>query len=96
LIDADGYAKLTDFGLSKYTALSSTTSQTDDNNYSSNTICGTREYLAPEVLSGNYSTACDWWQFGCLIYEMLVGLPPFYNREDLFDAIMNDEPNYPD
>lgn len=58
-------------------------------------ICGTREYLAPEVLSANYSAACDYWQFGCFIYEMLVGLPPFYLQENLFEAIMNEEPNYP-
>lgn len=60
-------------------------------------ICGTSEYLAPEIFSGKgYGLACDWWSFGCLVYEMLVGLPPFYfkSKTDLYDAIMKKEPSY--
>jgi serine/threonine protein kinase len=83
LIAHDGYAKLTDFGLSK-----------DDMTYGKKTksICGTSEYLAPEVFIGKgYGIACDWWSFGCLIYEMLVGLPPFYckNKKYLVKTIVS-------
>ena len=82
LISQDGYAKLTDFGLSKENMLGQKT----------NSICGTSEYLAPEVFEGKwYDLACDLWSFGCLLYEMLSGLPPFYysNKNDLYEAILN-------
>lgn len=60
-----------------------------------NSICGTSEYLAPEVYEGKgYDFACDWWSFGCLVYEMLTGLPPFYfkNKNDLYKAILKKDP----
>lgn len=88
LIGSDGFAKLTDFGLSK----------ANMKGRLSKTICGTRDYIAPEVLSGRgYGFSCDWWSFGCLIYEMLTGLPVFFeDREDertLDKAILTKEPN---
>jgi serine/threonine protein kinase len=88
LVDSDGYVKLTDFGLSK----------ADMHGCEAKSICGTSEYLAPEVLNAKgYGFACDWWSFGCLIYEMLAGLPPFYykTKRDTFIAICNKEPIYP-
>lgn len=90
LIAANGYAKLTDFGLSKDDMITG---------QRANSICGTTEYLAPEVYSGKgYDSACDWWALGCILYEMLVGLPPFYckNQKELFNAILHGEPEYPD
>lgn len=43
------------------------------------TVCGTRDYLAPEVIASarGYGFSCDWWSFGCLIYELLIGQPIF-------------------
>ncbi len=68
LIGVDGYIRLADFGLSK----------SNIKNKLVHSICGTREYLAPEVLKGKgYDTSCDWWAFGCLIYEMITGTNPF-------------------
>ena len=74
LVDIDGYAKLTDFGLSKE-------NMKKDNLATS--FCGTCEYLAPEIINKQpYGIACDWWSFGCVLYEMLTGVPPFYGKKN--------------
>ena len=73
LIGADGHIKLTDFGLSKIL------SDVDK----AFTICGTVQYLAPEILSGEgYNLSVDWWSLGCIMFEMLVGRFPFRFRKD--------------
>lgn len=80
LINYDGYIKLADFGLSKMNI------ETEE----ATTICGTPEYLAPEiVLKQPYGKAVDWWTLGSIIFEMLVGIPPYYtqNRMELFHKI---------
>jgi len=89
LLDAVGHVKITDFGLSK---------EGIDDNISAKTICGTPEYLAPEILKKQgHGKAVDWYSFGALIYEMLTGLPPFYtkDRQKLFERIKRGELTYP-
>ena len=78
LVDKDGYLKLTDFGLSKI--LTGTEDETEE----CNRILGTPEYMAPEVLCGKgYSLASEWWAYGCLVYEFLVGIPPFFINQPM-------------
>jgi serine/threonine protein kinase len=84
LVDSEGHLRLTDFGLVK-TQMGSQTATT-------RTFCGTPEYIAPEMLNQKpYTKAVDWWSFGILLYEMLVGTPPFYdeNINRMYNAIMN-------
>ncbi|KAI9139009.1 serum/glucocorticoid regulated kinase 2 [Paraphysoderma sedebokerense] len=90
LLDKDGHIALTDFGLAKegISQHGSTTS----------TFCGTPEYLAPEILrKQSYGFSVDWWCLGTVIYEMLVGLPPFYstNTSTLFDKILTEKLRFP-
>lgn len=68
LLDSEGHLLLTDFGLSKVA--------TDD--AACNSITGTAEYMAPEVVKGEkYGKAVDWWSLGALAYDMMVGDAPF-------------------
>lgn len=72
LIDDKGYLKVTDFGFTK---------RVSDRTY---TLCGTPEYIAPEILAQKgYNRSVDWWALGVLIYEMVVGSTPF-NAEQTF------------
>mmetsp|Transcript_8208 Transcript_8208/g.24166 ORF Transcript_8208/g.24166 Transcript_8208/m.24166 type:complete len:328 (-) Transcript_8208:468-1451(-) len=90
LIDGEGHAKITDFGLSK---------EGIEDNHSAVTMCGTPEYLAPEILDKKgHGKAVDWYSIGALTYEMLTGLPPFYtkDRQKLFERIKRGELQYPD
>ena len=69
LLDSKGHIKLTDFGLSKMF------NSSKDKAF---TICGTIQYLAPEMfMKKGYDKMVDWWALGCLLYEMLVGQLPF-------------------
>ncbi|KAI9636336.1 kinase-like domain-containing protein [Dioszegia hungarica] len=90
LLDYTGHIALCDFGLCKLNM-----SNTD----TTNTFCGTPEYLAPELLSGHGYTKCvDWWTLGVLLYEMLTGLPPYYdeNTNEMYRKILSDPLRFPD
>ncbi|KAJ1927693.1 Serine/threonine-protein kinase [Tieghemiomyces parasiticus] len=90
LLDYKGHIALCDFGLCK---LNMTETER------TNTFCGTPEYLAPELLYGQgYTKTVDWWTFGVLLYEMLTGLPPFYdeNTNEMYRRILEDELRFPD
>ena len=88
LIDADGYIRITDFGLAK-TGVS-------ENN--AKTICGTPEYFPPEILMRKqYGKPMDWWTFGAILFEMVSGLPPFYSNDKKvsFEKILYTKLSYP-
>lgn len=74
LLDANGHVALCDFGLSKANLTSNDTT---------NTFCGTTEYLAPEVLLDDqgYTKMVDFWSLGVLVFEMCCGWSPFYAED---------------
>jgi serine/threonine protein kinase len=76
LLRKDGHVCITDFGLAKEIGnIGSSTTTT------ARTLCGTSEYMAPEMLTRNgYGKAVDWWALGALCYEMMVGKPPFQGK----------------
>jgi len=90
LLDQSGHIKLADFGLAK--------EGVSDPFKGAITLCGTPEYICPEILAKKgYGTAVDWWTFGMVLYEMLTGLPPWYtpDRKLLFDRIKNADLHFP-
>ena len=79
LVDACGYLKLADFGLSRFLPWSCPAG--DEGGRRAHTLCGTPQYIAPEVLLGKagkgYDRAVDWWALGVLLFEMVCGYVPF-------------------
>ena len=87
MIADDGYLKLIDYGFAK-----TVTKRTY-------TICGTPEYIAPEILlNKGHGKPVDWWTFGILIYEMHAGHAPFIDDDpmNIYKKIINTKPRYPD
>lgn len=89
LLTVQGHIKIADYGLCK-----------EDMWYGSTTLtfCGTPEFMAPEILKEQkYGKAVDWWAYGVLLYQMLLGQSPFkgHDEEEIFNAIMTDDPLYP-
>ncbi|KAM0345587.1 hypothetical protein ACHAPU_006240 [Fusarium lateritium] len=90
LLDYQGHIALCDFGLCKL-------DMKDEDR--TNTFCGTPEYLAPELLMGQgYNKTVDWWTLGVLLYEMLTGLPPFYdeNTNEMYRKILSEPLHFSD
>ena len=89
MLGPDGHIKIADYGLCK-----------ESMGYGNvtGTFCGTPEFMAPEILlEQKYGRAVDWWAYGVLIYEMLLGQSPFRgeDEDEIFDAILEDEILYP-
>ena len=89
LLTPEGHIKIADYGLCKY-----------DMWYGNktSTFCGTPEFMAPEILKEQaYTKAVDWWAFGVLLYQMLLCQSPFSgdDEDEVFNAILTDEPLYP-
>merc|ERR1711972_1242575 len=72
VLTRDGYLKVTDFGFAKVVPNKTFT------------LCGTPDYLAPEIVTGQgHGKGVDWWTLGILIYEMLASFPPFFDDEPM-------------
>lgn len=89
LLTPQGHIKIADYGLCK-----------DEMWYGNktSTFCGTPEFMAPEILKEQaYTKAVDWWAFGVLLYQMLLCQSPFSgdDEDEVFNAILTDEPLYP-
>lgn len=86
LLDREGNLKVSDFGFAKVLS---------DRTW---TLCGTPEYLAPEIIQNKgHNRAVDWWAFGILLFEMLCGYPPFYDESPLviYDKILDGRIQWP-
>lgn len=89
LLDSEGHCKIADFGMCKEGMIPGMTTET---------FCGTPDYIAPEILQElPYDASVDWWALGVLMYEMLAGQPPFEadSEDDLFQSILHDDVLYP-
>lgn len=89
LLDYDGHVRIADFGMCKLEIYLDRLADS---------FCGTPDYMAPEIIKGQkYNQAVDWWSFGVLVYEMLVGQSPFSgcDEDELFWSICNEIPWFP-
>ncbi|XP_074028685.1 protein kinase C delta isoform X4 [Leptinotarsa decemlineata] len=89
LLDFDGHVRIADFGMCKLQIFLDRMAET---------FCGTPDYMAPEIIKGQHYNQCvDWWSFGVLLYEMLLGQSPFSgcDEDELFWSICNEKPVLP-
>ena len=88
LMDDEGNVNLTDFGMAKFLKEGGSTQS----------FVGTPEYLAPEIIAcSGHGLSADWWSFGILLYEMMVGIPPFYNQniQLMYELIQHGDLRFP-
>ena len=86
LFDHKGYLRLIDFGFAKVC---------EGKTY---TLCGTPEYMAPEIfLNKGHGKPVDWWAFGCILYELLVGITPFFENDPIliFKRVLKGDVKFP-
>ena len=86
LLDHKGFLRLIDFGFAKVC---------EGKTY---TVCGTPEYMAPEIfLNQGHGLGVDWWSFGCFLYELLVGVTPFFSTAPIliFKKVLNGAIKFP-
>ena len=91
VIGADGHIMLTDFGLSREGVKRS--------NFGARSFCGSYAYLAPEMVRKvGHGKTVDWYLLGVILYEMLTGMPPYYNddKNQLFHNILTEDLNFDD
>ncbi|XP_017870061.1 PREDICTED: putative protein kinase C delta type homolog isoform X2 [Drosophila arizonae] len=89
LLDYEGHVRIADFGMCKLQIYLDKTADS---------FCGTPDYMAPEIIKGEkYNQNVDWWSFGVLLYEMLIGQSPFSgcDEDELFWSICNEIPWFP-
>lgn len=89
LLTLDGHIKIADYGLCK---------ENMGYGQTTGTFCGTPDFIAPEILlDQKYGRSVDWWALGVLMYQMLLGKSPFRGKDEdeVYDAILSDEPLYP-
>ena len=96
LLDKEGHIKLSDFGLCKYQENSNQKKHVRDRKLQYSTV-GTPDYIAPEVLyQKGYDSSVDFWSLGVILFEMVVGYPPFYSEDQKLTCqkIMNWKQNF--
>ena len=90
VLDSQGHALLTDFGLSRRGI--------QDQFQGADSFCGSYAYLAPEMINKQgHGKAVDWYLIGVVLYELITGMPPFYDddKETLFKNIKNNQVEFP-
>ncbi|PWN96842.1 hypothetical protein FA09DRAFT_361575 [Tilletiopsis washingtonensis] len=106
LLDGNMRIKVADFGSAKITrkksgaaAAAPTTVPSEAEPQRASSFVGTAEYVSPELLTEKAATeASDWWAFGCVLYQMIAGRPPFKgpNEYQTFQRIIRRDFDYPD